>query len=141
MDATEYIPERMLLNLSLSGIRGIRGKKLSKIRDLPKKTCARPSTPKFFRPFALRRRISIRRGLARNSAFSRAAIWARIEELRRTWYDIEASPHQGYGCWTRRMSSTPTICGTTGKNSRDWPRNPGFSGNHFNQQRHRKAGS
>jgi BirA family biotin operon repressor/biotin-[acetyl-CoA-carboxylase] ligase len=27
---------------------------------------------------------------------SRAAIWARIEELRALGYDIAASPHQGY---------------------------------------------
>ena len=27
---------------------------------------------------------------------SRAAIWARIEELRSLGYDIEASPHRGY---------------------------------------------
>jgi BirA family transcriptional regulator, biotin operon repressor / biotin---[acetyl-CoA-carboxylase] ligase len=33
---------------------------------------------------------------------SRAAIWARIEELRQLGYDIEASPHRGY-----RLLSTP----------------------------------
>ena len=27
---------------------------------------------------------------------SRAAIWARVEELRSLGYDIEASPHRGY---------------------------------------------
>jgi BirA family transcriptional regulator, biotin operon repressor / biotin---[acetyl-CoA-carboxylase] ligase len=35
---------------------------------------------------------------------SRAAIWARIEELRRLGYEIEASPHQGY-----RLVSAPDL--------------------------------
>ena len=34
--------------------------------------------------------------LAEQLAISRAAIWARIEELRRVGYDIEAGPHFGY---------------------------------------------
>lgn len=34
--------------------------------------------------------------LARELGISRAAVWARIEELRRLGYDIMASPHQGY---------------------------------------------
>ena len=34
--------------------------------------------------------------LAKQLAISRAAIWARIEELRRVGYDIEAGPHFGY---------------------------------------------
>ncbi len=34
--------------------------------------------------------------LARDLGISRAAVWARIEELRRLGYDIEASPHLGY---------------------------------------------
>lgn len=34
--------------------------------------------------------------LARDLGISRAAVWARIEELRRVGYDIEASPHRGY---------------------------------------------
>ena len=34
--------------------------------------------------------------LAQDLGISRAAIWARIEELRALGYDIEASPHQGY---------------------------------------------
>ncbi len=34
--------------------------------------------------------------LARDLGISRAAVWARIEELRRLGYDIAASPHQGY---------------------------------------------
>jgi BirA family biotin operon repressor/biotin-[acetyl-CoA-carboxylase] ligase len=34
--------------------------------------------------------------LSRQLGVSRAAIWARIEELRRLGYDIEASPHLGY---------------------------------------------
>jgi BirA family biotin operon repressor/biotin-[acetyl-CoA-carboxylase] ligase len=34
--------------------------------------------------------------LSRQLRLTRAAIWARIEELRRLGYDIEASPHQGY---------------------------------------------
>lgn len=34
--------------------------------------------------------------LARDLGISRAAVWARIEELRGLGYDIEASPHRGY---------------------------------------------
>ncbi len=34
--------------------------------------------------------------LSRQLGLTRAAIWARIEELRELGYDIEASPHQGY---------------------------------------------
>lgn len=34
--------------------------------------------------------------LARQLGVSRAAVWARIEELRRVGYDIAASPHHGY---------------------------------------------
>lgn len=34
--------------------------------------------------------------LAERMEVSRAAIWARIEELRKTGFDIEASPHLGY---------------------------------------------
>jgi BirA family biotin operon repressor/biotin-[acetyl-CoA-carboxylase] ligase len=34
--------------------------------------------------------------LAKSLGVSRAAVWARIEELRRAGYDIEASPHHGY---------------------------------------------
>ena len=34
--------------------------------------------------------------LAEQLGISRAAVWARIEELRRLDYDIEASPHLGY---------------------------------------------
>src|SRR5881392_873943 len=34
--------------------------------------------------------------LSRKLGVSRAAIWARIEELRSLGYDIEASPHRGY---------------------------------------------
>src|SRR6516164_6483449 len=34
--------------------------------------------------------------LADELAISRAAIWARIDELRRVGFDIEASPHFGY---------------------------------------------
>lgn len=34
--------------------------------------------------------------LARDLGISRAAVWARIEDLRRAGYDIEASPHRGY---------------------------------------------
>lgn len=40
--------------------------------------------------------------LSRQLGLTRAAIWARIEELRRLGYDIEASPHQGY-----RLLGTP----------------------------------
>ena len=34
--------------------------------------------------------------LAQQLRISRAAVWARIEELRSLGYDIEASPHNGY---------------------------------------------
>lgn len=34
--------------------------------------------------------------LARQLGVSRAAVWARIEELRKVGYDVVASPHQGY---------------------------------------------
>lgn len=34
--------------------------------------------------------------LARTLGISRAAVWARIEDLRRVGYDISASPHHGY---------------------------------------------
>lgn len=34
--------------------------------------------------------------LAKRLGISRAAVWARIEELRRLGYEIAASPHQGY---------------------------------------------
>jgi BirA family transcriptional regulator, biotin operon repressor / biotin---[acetyl-CoA-carboxylase] ligase len=34
--------------------------------------------------------------LAEQLGISRAAVWARIEELRRLGYDIEAGPHFGY---------------------------------------------
>src|SRR5579859_4551842 len=34
--------------------------------------------------------------LAERLAISRAAIWARIEELRRVGFEIEAGPHFGY---------------------------------------------
>src|SRR5450756_69336 len=40
--------------------------------------------------------------LAEQLKISRAAIWARIEELRKLGYDIEASPHFGY-----RLVSSP----------------------------------
>ena len=40
--------------------------------------------------------------LSQKLGISRAGIWARIEELRRLGYDIEASPHQGY-----RLVSAP----------------------------------
>src|SRR5947207_12279499 len=42
--------------------------------------------------------------LAQRLGISRAAVWARIEELRRTGYDIEASPHLGY-----RLRSAPDL--------------------------------
>ncbi|MFO1478456.1 MAG: HTH domain-containing protein, partial [Verrucomicrobiota bacterium] len=34
--------------------------------------------------------------LSQALGISRAAIWARIEELRGVGFDIEASPHRGY---------------------------------------------
>jgi BirA family transcriptional regulator, biotin operon repressor / biotin---[acetyl-CoA-carboxylase] ligase len=40
--------------------------------------------------------------LAEQAGVSRAAVWARIEELRRLGYEIQANPHQGY-----RLVSTP----------------------------------
>ncbi|MGA2866611.1 MAG: biotin--[acetyl-CoA-carboxylase] ligase [Verrucomicrobiota bacterium] len=42
--------------------------------------------------------------LSQNLGVSRAAIWARIEELRSLGYDIEASPHLGY-----RLLSAPDL--------------------------------
>jgi BirA family biotin operon repressor/biotin-[acetyl-CoA-carboxylase] ligase len=42
--------------------------------------------------------------LAEKLGVSRAAIWARIEELRRLGYDIEAGPHFGY-----RLVSVPDV--------------------------------
>ena len=42
--------------------------------------------------------------LAARLGISRAAVWARIEELRRLGYDIEASPHGGY-----RLLHTPDL--------------------------------
>lgn len=40
--------------------------------------------------------------LAEQAGVSRAAIWARIEELRGIGYEIDANPHQGY-----RLNATP----------------------------------
>ena len=42
--------------------------------------------------------------LSQKLRVSRAAIWARIEDLRSLGYEIEASPHQGY-----RLLSTPDV--------------------------------
>ncbi|HKS37604.1 MAG TPA: biotin--[acetyl-CoA-carboxylase] ligase, partial [Verrucomicrobiae bacterium] len=42
--------------------------------------------------------------LAEKVGMSRAAVWARIEELRSLGYDIEASPHTGY-----RLVSAPDV--------------------------------
>src|SRR5512137_2370882 len=42
--------------------------------------------------------------LSQKLRVSRAAIWARIEELRSLGYDIEASPHRGY-----RLLGTPDV--------------------------------
>lgn len=42
--------------------------------------------------------------LSRRLAISRAAIWARIEELRKLGYDISATPHLGY-----RLISAPDV--------------------------------
>ncbi len=42
--------------------------------------------------------------LSQHLGISRAAIWARIEELRSLGYEIEASPHQGY-----RLVSVPDV--------------------------------
>ena len=42
--------------------------------------------------------------LSEKLGVSRAAIWARIEELRQLGYDIEASPHLGY-----KLVSTPDV--------------------------------
>lgn len=42
--------------------------------------------------------------LAQRLGISRAAIWARIEDLRKLGYEIEASPHLGY-----RLASVPDV--------------------------------
>jgi BirA family biotin operon repressor/biotin-[acetyl-CoA-carboxylase] ligase len=42
--------------------------------------------------------------LSQSLNVSRAAIWARIEDLRKLGYEIEASPHQGY-----RLASVPDV--------------------------------
>jgi BirA family biotin operon repressor/biotin-[acetyl-CoA-carboxylase] ligase len=42
--------------------------------------------------------------LSQKLGISRAAFWARIEELRMLGYDIEASPHRGY-----RLRSVPDL--------------------------------
>ena len=42
--------------------------------------------------------------LAQQLRISRAAVWARIEELRSLGYDIEASPHNGY-----RLLNAPDV--------------------------------
>lgn len=42
--------------------------------------------------------------LAQRLGISRAAIWARIEDLRRLGYEIDASPHHGY-----RLSGSPDL--------------------------------
>jgi BirA family transcriptional regulator, biotin operon repressor / biotin---[acetyl-CoA-carboxylase] ligase len=42
--------------------------------------------------------------LSQQLGVSRAAIWARIEELRKLGYDIEASPHRGY-----RLLKSPDV--------------------------------
>src|SRR5712691_5815953 len=42
--------------------------------------------------------------LSQQLGVSRAAVWARIEELRSLGYEIEASPHQGY-----RLLSAPDV--------------------------------
>src|ERR1044071_7018670 len=43
-------------------------------------------------------------GLSQQLGVSRAAIWARIEELRRLGYEIEAGPHFGY-----RLLNSPDV--------------------------------
>src|SRR5437773_1906853 len=42
--------------------------------------------------------------LSQRLGISRAAVWARVEELRSLGYDIEASPHLGY-----RLLSAPDV--------------------------------
>src|SRR5438552_6386254 len=42
--------------------------------------------------------------LSQQLGISRAAVWARIEELRSLGYDIEASPHNGY-----RLLTVPDV--------------------------------
>src|SRR3954464_3841880 len=42
--------------------------------------------------------------LSQQLKISRAAIWARVEELRSLGYEIEASPHQGY-----RLAAVPDL--------------------------------
>ena len=55
--------------------------------------CARPVTVR-----------SPARELSQQLGVSRAAVWARIEDLRSLGYDIEASPHLGY-----RLLSAPDL--------------------------------
>jgi len=74
----------------------------------------------FFRPFALKATDQYPERNLPGNRRQRAAIWARIEELRALGYDIEASPHQGYRLLDSPMSSTPTICWHDWKNSRGW---------------------
>ncbi len=55
---------------------------------------------------ALRRESGSASGaeLAEHLGISRAAVWARIEDLRKLGYQIEASPHEGY-----RLTATPDL--------------------------------
>jgi BirA family biotin operon repressor/biotin-[acetyl-CoA-carboxylase] ligase len=64
-------------------------------------------------PIDMRLLAALRRGgeqsvsgvqLSETVGVTRAAIWARVEELRRLGYDIEASPHRGY-----RLLNSPDL--------------------------------
>ena len=78
--------------------------------------------------------------LAEQLGISRAAIWARIEELRRLGYDIEASPHFGY-----RLVSAPDVLhaddllARLGKTKSHRPRHPRVRADDLDQRRDRKT--
>ena len=63
--------------------------------------------------------------LAEQLGISRAAVWSRIEELRKVGYDIEAGPHSGY-----RIVSEPDaliaddLLARLGKTKNHRPRHP-----------------
>ncbi len=75
--------------------------------------------------------------LSQQLKVSRAAVWARIQDLRELGYEIEASPHTGY-----RLLAAPDLlhaddlAARLGEDPRDWPRCAGVSGDHLNQRYH-----
>ena len=78
--------------------------------------------------------------LAEQLGISRAAVWARIEELRRVGFDIEAGPHFGY-----RLVDEPDalladdLLARPRQNQGRRPRHPGFRADDFHERRDRKA--